>query len=132
MRTRALYHYFSVQNNNLSSRDASGAINRSWAFEKRNIKCQIQEIGKAEAVERYGIQVAEVMYLILYQDPTLTIDETKRFIIHNDPRNQIYYAPKESDIKILEYKGKREAVIHQRRRHAEFRIFAEWNKRWIL
>lgn len=132
MRTRQKYHYVSVQVLDGSILDESRAIQRVWSYKYKNIKCHIQEVGKGDAELIYGIKVSEVMYILYLQNPIFIPDETTRYIIKDDPRRKIEGVEPEEGLKILEFRGKKEPVIHHISRYREVEIYTEFNKRWKI
>ena len=132
MRKRIAYHFFSIQKNDLSPHDGSGAVDRRWRFVVKNLRCQIQQVNRGTAVEKYDIKVAEILYVIYHNNYLWSVDSSTRFIISVDPRQQIGETPQESGIKILQFIGTSEEVMTKVRRKTNIEIYAEWNKRWTL
>ena len=132
MRTRSLYHFVSVQSNSGSVLDKSRAVQRVWSYIYKNLRCRIQETGKGDADLKYGIKVSEIMYVLYFQNPLFTPDETTRYIIKNDPRLQIEENEPEEGLKILEFKGKKEADLHHISRFRQVEVYTEYNKRWRI
>lgn len=132
MRTRSRYHYVSIQTLEGSALDESRAVQRLWSYKLKNIKCRVQEIGKGDADLQYGIQVSEVMYILFFQNPTFIPNETTRYIIKNDPRKMIEEVEPEEGLKVLEFKGKKEADLHHIDRFRSVEVYTENNKRWRI
>lgn len=134
MRHRSKLHWFTIQRNDLTIKDSTGALNRStgWRTIKLNVRCHIQQVNKGDALVKYDIKVAQFLYVIMHNEPDLSPDESYRFIINVNPLLRIDNFPDKNEIKILEFKGASTGVISKLNRHSTNDIYAEHNKRWTL
>jgi len=136
MRKRAKYHWFNIQRNDLTVKDITGALDRreGWRTTNTNIPCQIQQINRGEAFEKYNISVAEVLYIILFHNVNFTPDASYRFIIPSDGLETIQLPDTLvlGNYKILEFKGFNKSAIGKLKRKGQLEVYGEHNKRWTL
>lgn len=129
-----LDHYFCVQDNsNYHGKDSSGAVDRTnFPIILQNVRCNVQEVNKQDAVLKYNIKVSEKLY-VLYHRQELTLDETIRIIIPADNLfKEIQFPLQQNDILILEYRGRRRPTFSRNRRWDAYELYGEHNKRWQI
>lgn len=131
---RVLKHWVSFQYNDLSGQDKSGAIDRKWTFLQKNVPCNVQQINRGNAFNRYGIEVSESLFVICYNYLHTRFDNSYRFIINVRPELKIpdIATPNPEEIYILEFRGCKTGVINRNRRFNEYEVYGEWNNRWEL
>lgn len=136
MRYQDKFHWFNVQTNAFTAKDTTGALNRQtgWSNLKVNVRGHIQQVNRGDALEKYDIKVAELLYVIFFDDSTFIPDASTRFIINKTPKYKVPLNPQPEEIKILEFIAFNEGYIGNFVKSTvnTLEIYAQHNKRWTL
>lgn len=134
MHNKLKTHWFNVQTNKFTTKENTGALNREvgWSNLKIDVRGQVQQVNKGDALEQYNIKVAGILYIIFFDDVSFEVDAGCRFIINKKPKFKVPEHCTLNDVKILEFMGFNQGYIDRIDRKNVLEIYAEHNKRWSL